>query len=152
MWKTSFLLRLQAVDCSLATLLKLTLWLVFFKKVYFKVYLKILFSNPAGYYMFKVNNRSTRAKCEICPKLTIKTPERHHWRRSGVFIVNFEHISLFSSVFIVDFEQVNAGWVLMVIFVSFRITLPSLSLNWRRVFHQLKESIYLPYVNLRFLQ
>ena len=26
-------------------------------------------------------------------KLTIKTPKRHHWRRSGVFIVNFEHIS-----------------------------------------------------------
>ena len=28
-----------------------------------------------------------------CPKLTIKTPKRRHWRRSGVFIVNFEHIS-----------------------------------------------------------
>ena len=26
-------------------------------------------------------------------KLTIKTPERHHWRCSGVFIVNFEYIS-----------------------------------------------------------
>ena len=25
-------------------------------------------------------------------KVTIKTPERRHWRRSGVFIVNFEHI------------------------------------------------------------
>ena len=35
--------------------------------------------------IFKVNNRR------------IKTPERRHWRRSGVFIVNF--------------EQVNAGWV-----------------------------------------
>ena len=34
------------------------------------------------------------------------------WLRSGVFIVNFEHISkLFSSVPIVDFEQVNVGWV-----------------------------------------
>ena len=28
-----------------------------------------------------------------CSKLTIKTPERRHFRRSGVFIVNFEHIS-----------------------------------------------------------
>ena len=28
-----------------------------------------------------------------CSKLTVKTPERHHWRRSGVFIVNFQHIS-----------------------------------------------------------
>ena len=39
--------------------------------------------------MFKVNKRNTRASCEICSKLTIKTPER----RSGVFIVNSEHIS-----------------------------------------------------------
>ena len=28
-----------------------------------------------GIYMFKVNNRNTRAMCEICSKLTIKTPE-----------------------------------------------------------------------------
>ena len=27
-----------------------------------------------------------------CSKLTIETVQRH-WRRSGVFIVNFEHIS-----------------------------------------------------------
>ena len=26
-------------------------------------------------------------------KLTMKTPERHHWRCSGFFIVNFECIS-----------------------------------------------------------
>ena len=26
-------------------------------------------------------------------KLAIKTPERHHWRRSGVLIVNFVHSS-----------------------------------------------------------
>ena len=46
-----------------------------------------------------------------CTKLTIKTPERRQWRRSGVFIVNFEHIShLFSSVSIVNFQHVNAGW------------------------------------------
>ena len=48
---------------------------------------------PAGIYMFKVNNRSTRTRCDICSKLTIKTPERRQWRRSGLFIVNFEHIS-----------------------------------------------------------
>ena len=48
--------------------------------------------NPAGNYMFKVNNRTTRTRCEICSKLTMKTPERGQWRRSGVFIVNFEHI------------------------------------------------------------
>ena len=45
-------------------------------------------------------------------KSTIKAPERHYWRRSFVFIVNFEQISLIVSVVsIVDFEQLNAGWV-----------------------------------------
>ena len=50
-------------------------------------------SFPAGNYMFKVNTINTRARYEIRSKLTIKTPERRHWRRSGVFIVNFELIS-----------------------------------------------------------
>ena len=56
--------------------------------------------NPAGNYMFKVNNRNTRARCEICSKLTIKIPERRYWRRSGVFIANFEHISHLVLVFL----------------------------------------------------
>ena len=38
----------------------------------------------------------------------MKTPERRHWHRSGVFIVNFEYIShFFSKNSIVDVEQVN---------------------------------------------
>ena len=48
---------------------------------------------PASNYMFKVSNRSTRTRYEICSKLTIKTPELRHKCRSGVFIVNFEHLS-----------------------------------------------------------
>ena len=48
--------------------------------------------NPAGNYMFKVNNRNSRTRCEICSKLTIKIPERRQLRRCGIFIVNFEHI------------------------------------------------------------
>ena len=47
---------------------------------------------PASNYMFKVNNRNTRTRCEICSKLTLKKVERRHWRRSGVFIVNSEQI------------------------------------------------------------
>ena len=39
-------------------------------------------SYPARIYLLKVNNRNTRTKCEL-----------RQWRRSGVFIVNFEHIS-----------------------------------------------------------
>ena len=30
--------------------------------------------NPAGDYMFKVNSRNTRTRCEKCSELTIKTP------------------------------------------------------------------------------
>ena len=48
--------------------------------------------SPAGIYFFKVNNGKTRTMCEIYSKLTIKTPERRHWRRSSVFIANFEQI------------------------------------------------------------
>ena len=46
------------------------------------------------------NNRNTRTRCEICSKLKIKTPERRQWRRSGVFIVTFEHISRLFLVFL----------------------------------------------------
>ena len=37
---------------------------------------------PAGNYMFKVNNRNTRTRCQIYSKLTIKTPVRRYWHRS----------------------------------------------------------------------
>ena len=40
--------------------------------------------------MLKVNNKNTGTRCEICPKLTLKTP--------------------CSSLSIVNFEQVNVGW------------------------------------------
>ena len=49
--------------------------------------------NPAGNCMFKVKNRNTRARCEICSKLTIKT-----------------YVTPGFSVSIINFEQVNAGW------------------------------------------
>ena len=39
-------------------------------------------------------------KCELCSKLTIKTPERRPWRLSCVFIVNFEHIAHLFLVFL----------------------------------------------------
>ena len=32
---------------------------------------------PAGIYLFEDNNGNTRTMCEICSKLTIKTPEQH---------------------------------------------------------------------------
>ena len=51
-------------------------------------------------YLLKVNNGNTRTRCKICSKLTIKRPERRHWRRSVTFIVNFEHISHLVIVFL----------------------------------------------------
>ena len=42
-------------------------------------------------------------------KLTIKIPEQRHWRRTGVFLVNFVRISNIFLVLILDFEQMLAG-------------------------------------------
>ena len=60
---------------------------------------KKIISTPNGSFIFKVNNRNTRTRCEMCSKLTIWKPERHHCLSFSVFIVS-----------IVDFEQVNPGW------------------------------------------
>ena len=62
---------------------------------------------PSNIYLFKVNKSYFRKRCELCSKLIIKTPKRRQWRCSGVFIVNFEHISHFFLLFlfIVGFEQ-----------------------------------------------
>ena len=49
--------------------------------------------NSDGNYLFKVNNRNTKTRSEICSKLAIKTPERRLWLRSGVFTVNFEQVN-----------------------------------------------------------
>ena len=45
--------------------------------------------NPASIRLIQVNNRNTITMCEFRLKLTIKTLERHHYRRSGDFIINF---------------------------------------------------------------
>ena len=37
-----------------------------------KYWRRQIFSLPAGIYLFKVNNRNTRKRCEICSKLTVK--------------------------------------------------------------------------------
>ena len=66
--------------------------------------------NPTGIYLLRVNNRNSRTRCEIGSQLTIKIPKRRQWRRSGIFIVNFERIShLVLLLSIVNFEHVIAG-------------------------------------------
>ena len=68
------------------------------------------FEYPAAIYLLNFNNRNSRARCEICSELTIKTPEQRHWCRSGVFIVNFEHIWLLVLAgFFVNLKHVIAG-------------------------------------------
>ena len=62
--------------------------------------IKQISADPAGIYLLKVNNINTRTKWEICSKLIIKIPERRYWRHSGIFIVNFEHISHLVLVFL----------------------------------------------------
>ena len=48
-------------------------------------FLALLLLSQIKFVLFKVNNRNIRKRCEICSKLTIKTPEIRQWRRSGVF-------------------------------------------------------------------
>ena len=74
---------------------------------------------PLGIYLLKVIIRSTRTRCDICSKLTIKRPERHHWRRSGVFIINFEHISLLVLVFLLltGSRYMPAGYVYVHVYI-----------------------------------
>ena len=50
---------------------------------------------PLSIYLFKVNSRNTRTKCENYSKLTMEILERRQWRSSGVFIVAFEQIRTF---------------------------------------------------------
>ena len=53
----------------------------------------------------------------MCSKLTIKTSKRHQWRRSKVFIVNFEqilHIALVLPVLVFPFLTLNKKYWLRV--------------------------------------
>ena len=50
-------------------------------------------------YLSKINCGNIRSMCDICSKLTVKTPERRQFGRSSVFIVNFEQISHIILVF-----------------------------------------------------
>ena len=61
------------------------------RQVIVLIFIKL--SNPSGIYLLKASNRNTRTRCEICSRLTIKTPEWSQWGLFGVFNVNFEHTS-----------------------------------------------------------
>ena len=65
-------------------------WLLFVKSICTK--------SAANNYIFKVNNKSRRTRCELCSKLTTKTSGRRHCSRSDVFIINFEHVCTYVSM------------------------------------------------------
>ena len=52
----------------------------------------------ANIYLFKINGRKSRKSCEICSKLTIKTPERRQGFRFGVLLLT---LNIFHTVFLV---------------------------------------------------
>ena len=63
-------------------------------------YTKLDFQDHAEIISFYLTKWKTRAMCEIYASLTRKIPERCRWQHSGgVFITNFEQISLSFLVF-----------------------------------------------------
>ena len=66
----------------------------FLKQYSYRCYVVI----PARFYVFKVNNRNFRGRCEICSNSTLRIPQRRLC--SGVVIVNFRHISHLALVFL----------------------------------------------------
>ena len=60
--------------------------------------------------MFKVNRNTRTRRCEVCSKLTIKTLERRHWHRSGVFMVNFLLLTLNRQMPTGEFNNQKDGW------------------------------------------
>ena len=61
--------------------------------------------------MFKVINKNIRARCEICSKVPIKTPEQPVGDVLVSLLLTLNIFHTFSSVSIVNFEQINSSWV-----------------------------------------
>ena len=57
--------------------------------------------------MLKVKSKNAEESCELCSKLTKKTPERC---LMTLLLSTLKHIILFSSNSIVTFELVNVSW------------------------------------------
>ena len=74
---------------------------------------------PVGIYMFKVNNRNTRKRCETCTKVTKKntrtTSVTLFW---CLYSKLWTYFTPLSSVLIVDFEQANFSWEVSVKFCN----------------------------------
>ena len=72
--------------------------------------------NPHLHYMLKASDKNIRIRFKICSKLTQKTTEWYHWRRSGALLVNFKHFTLSSIVSIADIEHLMRAGIVKVFF------------------------------------
>ena len=84
---------------------------------------------PAGNYMFKVNNRNSRTRCELCLKLTIKIPERRHDVVLVSLLITLKHISHLVLVFILNIVHITLNVQLSAAYIlclgdSFRTRTP----------------------------
>ena len=90
-------------------------------------YVVLYSSSPANKYMPKVNIKNTKTKCETCSDLTVNTSGRRHCLRSGVFIVNFEHIPhliLVSLLLVLNRQMFTRNLCFMVLYIHPSRTTP----------------------------
>ena len=122
---------------------------------------------PENKYLSKVNNRTLGKTCEICSKLTIRTPERRHWfiqkqPTRGVLkkrcSENMRQIYRRTPMQKCDFNKVELVgcfcWQFMGQFCLFLkcYTLLFLLLMQENLYNlQIKENINLSWCNLKFL-
>lgn len=66
---------------------------------------QIYINTQQKFYLFKVNNRNIKKRCEIRLKLTMKITERHQSYVSTLHI----YVTLSPSVSILNFEHVGGG-------------------------------------------
>ena len=81
--------------------------------------------------MFKVNNRNTRTRSEICSKLTLKTPELCHRRKVRTVFAPCSIVS------IVNFAQINAGCAACLRFGARRLSSFQKSCSWTTLLRKL---------------
>ena len=77
-------------------------------------------------YLHKVNNRNTRARCEVCSKLTIKQNDAN----DVVLVSLWTYFTPYVSI--VNFEHVIAGWEVLCIrcwFSLFQVNIRKLILK-----------------------
>ena len=66
---------------------------------YFRCVFSTNFYDPVDVCLLGVGNRDIGVGCGMWSELVMKTPQRCQWRRSGVFVVCFGHVSRYFLLF-----------------------------------------------------